>query len=252
MSRVWNSLAAVLAAAGWGAVLAAAAPRGPEGAPPLGATLERSALGALSFSKTAYQTAVHPPVRTLARPSNWDEVHRFLGPAAHTPSSAPRIALAPPTQFSALSDETLRNLRLPLLAPFLPEARGRLGLDVGEDAYSVVIHLPGARVVMRGTRIETLDPANGRLARPLRAQVGSPGGVLPALRTHYVLRSSPGRIELAFSKFRASYSVTVDCSAPQGDVRCTEDGFVRELANGLRLANPPSPGITETETPPRA
>ena len=65
-----------------------------------------------------------------------------------------------------------------------------------------------------------------RAARRLRAADGD-GFIIVATRYGQ---------ELSFNRYGAAYSITVECDAPEGDPRCTQEDYVRSLGRSLQIA----------------
>lgn len=129
------------------------------------------------------------------------------------------LALAP--------KEHLRQVRLPVLVPDLPEMRSAGRVFPSKDFYSASVTLPNAVIEIYGTRSAKPVPAELAEALVKRAK--------PDVDGLFVQENETG-IEVSFQRFNASYNIAVTCDKPLEDERCRAADFVRDLAQKMSIA----------------
>jgi hypothetical protein len=132
-------------------------------------------------------------------------------------------ARADATALAALGGDASHVARSPV--PVLAPARAKLEdprVIVDAEYYAISGKMTGATIAIQGTRLahkyDNIKKIDGD--RALRG-------------THGFVTVNEGIRSASWMENGASYSVDVECRDPVGDVRCTSDAYVLELAESL-------------------
>ena len=93
------------------------------------------------------------------------------------------------------------------------------------DFYTLVIQGEGVIIEVFGTRLAHAQVEDARTARFLRGS--GPEG-------YRTTRTRSGR-ELTFNRYNVAYSITLECDAPEQDVRCVEPEYGERLMQSLQV-----------------
>ncbi|MEQ8934759.1 MAG: hypothetical protein RIE56_03080 [Amphiplicatus sp.] len=142
-----------------------------------------------------------------------------------------------PRQLGRVDAREIAQTRVPLLAPVTADTAPTLRVAARENAFTALADLPGgASIELLGTRLRVVgggaDVVKMRQAQRRRFQAR-----LTGLDAPYVISRHEEGIDLSFSKFGASYLVTIYCPKPDEDERCTKDDFVLSIVQNLAILN---------------
>lgn len=140
----------------------------------------------------------------------------------HIDAEAARAHPATQLQPSPAQRAALRATQVPVLWPEEPALLEAALATAEGDWYSLSAQRDGVTVVVQGDRVATVDPD----MRPA-------GWVTPTWQAPLLGRNE-GIVEATFVAWGASYAVSIECSDPSGDRRCTEDAAVLALIAQLR------------------
>ncbi|MEA1942748.1 MAG: hypothetical protein U9P68_10925 [Pseudomonadota bacterium] len=126
--------------------------------------------------------------------------------------------------------EAVTDTRLPVLIP----SSNALGLGADpqtllfprENFYTLSITGADILVEVFGTRLAHATAPDDAAGRRLRAGDGD----------GYRVTATRYGQELSFNRYGAAYSITVECTRPEEDARCTAGDYVRRLADSLLIA----------------
>lgn len=147
------------------------------------------------------------------------------------------LRAAAPEQFQRVAVEQVKRTRVPLLAPLTADTVSSMRIVAGENAYTALGELPnGAAFELIGTRMRVVGggPDFGKMRAAMRSRAKAR---IESINAPYVLSRHEQGVDLSFSKFNCAYMITIYCPDPSGDARCSEDGFVRSLADNLAILN---------------
>lgn len=143
-----------------------------------------------------------------------------------------------PGQLQRVDPRDVARARLPLLIPLTSQTIGTVRLAVRPDAYTAIADLPaGAMMELLGTRLRVVgggDDGMRRLRSTLRKRAT---GELPGLRAPFIISRHEEGVDLSFAKFGASYLISISCPDPDGDERCSQDAYIRAVAENLGILN---------------
>lgn len=157
--------------------------------------------------------ATIPPLKALETVEiepNWDEARQH-----------------PQLDDTLLSDELKQKIKqspVPVLLPEAPALLPAARISTGSGWYTAAIETDNIVVGVNG---------NAKVARVPDTPAAEP----PQLGAHQAaVTRVAGIVEVSFKAFGIYYNITVECYDHQTDPRCTEDDYVLELVDALRLA----------------
>ncbi len=236
------------------AALHAIANATPAGAQEAGAPAQDERARIVTPARNAQRLAA-PNVRKEAAPIDWEAVRgvmretrerdRVFAPQGQSSLAAATGAAQRPAGLRALSPDQLGRVdarevaqtRLPLLAPATAETAPTLRVSARENAFAALADLPGgASIELLGTRLRVVGGGEN-VVRMRQAQRRRFQARLAGLDAPYVISRHEEGVDLSFSKFGASYLVTVYCPKPDEDARCAKDDFVLSVVQNLAILN---------------
>lgn len=154
--------------------------------------------------------AYREPGSTEERSVDWAEAdaHARADASELSPEAQAAIAAAP----------------LPVLIPREAALLTDAVVTRGPTWYAASLHPEGHHVRINGRRLAVHRPSlSDRVPDEARSTEPS------VSRTH-------GIVSVAFARFGASYTLDVECAAPDTDARCTEDAYALSLVQDLGVA----------------
>jgi hypothetical protein len=155
--------------------------------------------------------------------------HREPGSTEEAEIDWSDAATHPRADVSTLSAEAraaIAGVTLPVLLPRDAALLAGAVITRGPTWYAASLHPSGHHVSIHGTKLEVHHPA---LVDSIPEERRPRPGQTTLSRTH-------GIVSVAFQAFGASYTLDVECDAPESDVRCTEDAYALALVEGLGVA----------------
>lgn len=154
------------------------------------------------------------------------------GNAANSPVNARgRGAVA---GFISANAGAINQVQIPVLLPGEPDLAASLRIFPNGAFYTVSSKSNGMSFVLTGAgRAFPLSPQTAR-ALPggdLRSRI-PPDGI--------VIDGAEGGMDASFSRFGASYSISLECAQPETDTRCTNPAYVRGVIARLVVVMPGS------------
>ncbi len=102
----------------------------------------------------------------------------------------------------------------------------RMVFKAYDDSYAATLALDSAVVMVNGSRIAYATP---RIGPDISAN-------------DYLVSTTESGIEMSFSKFGASYFMSIECDDPSSDDRCTDQEFIMTVYEKLQLVGGMSSG----------
>ena len=137
-------------------------------------------------------------------------------------------------KFISANAAAINSVQIPVLLPGDPDLAANLRIFPNGAFYTVSSKSNGMAFVLTG--------AGRAFPVPPEAAKGLPGGSLagriPA--DGILIEGSEGGINAAFNRFGASYSISLECAAPQLDPRCTSPAYIRGVIGRLMVVMPGS------------
>lgn len=126
---------------------------------------------------------------------------------------------------------------IPVLSPAHPDIRDKVKIYGQENTYTVAGDIDqDAQFSMSGACDRVVGGARSLMDLRRRLAEGPPR--LAGLRTDYHISRNEFGVDLSFSKFGCGYVITVECSDPDSDERCTDDRYPTMIARSMILINP--------------
>ncbi|MEQ8178157.1 MAG: hypothetical protein RIC52_12085 [Amphiplicatus sp.] len=182
--------------------------------------------------------AVRETIRETRERDQLFERQQQSSTVARAPSPRPEgLRALTPRQLGRVDAREVAQTRVPLLAPVTADTVPTLRVAARENAFTALADLPGgASIELLGTRLRVVgggaDVVKMRQAQRRRFQAR-----LAGLDAPYVISRHEEGVDLSFSKFGASYLVTIYCPKPDTDERCTKDDFVLSIVQNLAILN---------------
>ena len=169
------------------------------------------------------------PDQPVAAEVDWDAVRADVARS----QSAGRLTAARPVIFPVLPRNLEAGQSIETEVPILTPSTASLGFErqaevllfARGDFYTLVIQGEGVIIEVFGTRLAHAPVEDARTARFLRGS--GPEG-------YRTTRTRSGR-ELSFNRYNAAYSITLECDAPEQDVRCVEPEYGERLMQSLQV-----------------
>lgn len=202
--------------------------------PVIGAATGMTSVADAQGLTAARQTRPGPtPDAPVAVEINWDAARADLrSETARRAETRSQLAVRQAPTFPQprnFDPEALARTQVPVLVP----SYGALSFTAEPlvlffprgDFYTLSIAGEGVTIEVFCTRLAHYDSRNSVAARRLR---GSGPDSIRSERTEY------GR-EVSFNRYRAAYSVTIECDDPVNDPRCSAPGYGDALVQSLQV-----------------
>jgi|GEM_PF-2258133 len=183
---------------------------------------------------TLQQRQPTPPPRPDAPqivPINWDQVQADLRQQSAANSNftaGTRLVQRFPQPTNEAAGGVVQT-RLPVLSPPLAvlgfDSPPQVMLFPQENFYTLSITGDDILIEVFGTRLAHIEPPDPASARRLLAT--GPSGMR-------VTRAEYG-VDVNLNRYGAAYSVSVECDDPEGDSRCSELDYARQIAESLGI-----------------
>lgn len=166
-------------------------------------------------------------VSSQQMPIDWDAARADL--TAQTGDPMEPVARPVPVRPVNATREQLDAVSLPILLPDrdvvdFEDATARLFGRQG--FYTASIEGDGVVIEVFGSRQRVAGPSDPRIADRLAEARDADG---------FIITPGEGSWDVAFNRYGAAYSVTVECGDP-GASRCADANYARELARSLLIA----------------
>lgn len=158
--------------------------------------------------------------------------------ATRAPADRPAgLRALSPGQLGRVDAREVAQTRVPLLAPVTADTAPSLRVSARENAFAALADLPGgASIELLGTRLRVVGGGD-TIVKMRQAQRRRFQARLAGLDAPYVLSRHEEGVDLSFSKFGASYLVTIYCPKPDEDERCVKNDFVLSVVQNLAILN---------------
>ncbi|MEQ1930320.1 MAG: hypothetical protein ABL957_07265 [Parvularculaceae bacterium] len=148
------------------------------------------------------------------------------------------LRTAAPQQFKRVTSGEVRETRVPVLVPMLPDMMGAMKVAARENAFSAFGDMPdGDYVEVIGTRMRVVGGTSETMSMRRQARAAAMPE-LAALSAPYEISHHEQGVDLSFSRFNVAYQISVYCKDPDGDAHCSGDEYVVSLADSLAILNP--------------
>ncbi len=126
---------------------------------------------------------------------------------------------------------------IPVMVPAHPDIRDKIKLYGQENTYTAAGDIDqDAQFSMSGACDRVVGGAPSLVDLRRRLAEGPPR--LAGIRADYHISRNEFGVDLSFSKFGCGYVITVECSDPESDERCTDDRYPTLIARSMILINP--------------
>lgn len=129
------------------------------------------------------------------------------------------------TPYPSVLTEGIKEVRLPVYLSSAYIYDKSMVVVADEFFYSISFDLEGAIILFEGDRTfqEKVSPSNPEFQKIMQ-------------KSKPVNFSVSEEIRLAdFNRHGANYTISVECTKPKRDKRCTEETFIRNLYAGIRM-----------------
>lgn len=170
--------------------------------------------------------------QTAQRPSGPDSF--AAGPP---PPPPPGIRAVAADRLANVQREEIERVLVPVLIPAHADVRDKIKVYGMPNVYTATADIDAnAHLSITGTcnRVIGGDPDMAAFRKRLAERPTRRTGTGAA---YHISRNDFG-VDLSFSKFGCGYVMTVECSLPAYDIRCSEDDYITGLADSMILANP--------------
>ena len=167
-----------------------------------------------AFGPAVAQDQVIP--RRVEQPIDWQAVQQAIQTDQSRDSNAINL-------FRSSVPAGVDSVNVPVLVPGTGPVRASPRFRGQNNAYAAAYLLNAAKLTILGSSIALALPADDSLAASMQAIGDS---------TEPQFEILEDGTDLSFSRFGASYTLRISCSAPD-DERCTKDEFLRSVARSL-------------------